>query len=346
VDAVVNNRSGRFVFDTGTTESYFDAGAENLLTASYTRTVHEGQPANAPIYALNKITIGGAELKTRSWLITRSDIIKQVKSEGYDGILGTRVFEGYWCELSFSKNKIILRKERDENFTGHAPAIILNKYNADFHIPVTIDNEVFYFNVDTGVHEGIYFPDGVTRFKTAAEYREVLSDEEVPQYHLVKTGSIQILDETYNGVSILTNSFLASRWDDASYNDMGLIGIAFLKYYDLLFDFTDLRRGKTTGLYYEPNTPAEKRDYGFYGFIKEAPEFGVLNIGETNGGIFIRSVLTDSAAYRVFGLRPGTVIAEINGRNVEALTGEGLFSAAVESVTVVEDGGRRTISGL
>jgi hypothetical protein len=343
VDAVVNGRGGSFVFDTGTTESYFDVSADNLLTVAYTKTVYEGQSADALIYALNRITVGGVELKTRSWLITRSDIIKRVKNEGYDGILGTRVFEGYWCELSFSKNKIILHNEKNEYFSGHSPAIILNRYNADFHIPVTIDDQVFYFNVDTGVHEAIYFPDGLTRFKTADAYREVVSDEEVPLYHLVKTGSIQILDEVYNDVSILTNSFLAARWNDDSYNDMGLLGIAFLKYYDLLFDFKDLRRGKTTGLYFEPNTPLEKRDYGFYSFIKAAPEFGVLNTGETNGGFFIRSVIKDSAAYRDFGLRPGTVITKINGGTAGGLSKNGFFPAVIDSVTILEDGVERTI---
>jgi len=38
VDAVVNGRSGSFVFDTGTTESYFDVDANNLLPVAYTKT--------------------------------------------------------------------------------------------------------------------------------------------------------------------------------------------------------------------------------------------------------------------------------------------------------------------
>jgi hypothetical protein len=293
------------------------------------------------IYALNRIVFGDLELKTRSWLITRSDILNSVKNEGYDGILGTRIFEGYWCELSFSKNKIILHKEKPEYFTGYTPAMILNRYNADFHIPVTIDNRVFYFNIDTGVHNGIYFPGGITQFKEANEYRRILSDEEVTRYNLVKTGSINILDETYQDLSVMTNSFLAVRWDDASYNDIGLLGIAFLKYYDLLFDFRELRKGKTTGLYYKPNTPLDERDYGSYSFIEAAPEFGVLNTGEGNEGIFIRSLLEDSAAYNDFGLRPGTIVTKINGRPVEHAD---LFHAVIDSVTVLEDGKERTIS--
>jgi hypothetical protein len=207
-----------------------------------------------------------------------------------------------------------------------------------------VDDRVFYFNIDTGVHNGIYFPGGITQFKEADEYRQILSDEEAAQYHLVKTGSISILDETYTGMSVMTNSFLAVRWDDASYNDIGLLGIAFLKYYDLLFDFRELRKGKTTGLYYEPNTPLEKRDYGFFSFIKAAPEFGVLNTGESNEGVFIRSLLKDSAAYNDFGLRPGTIVTKINGKPVEEMSGDSLFRAAINSVTILENGKEQTIS--
>jgi hypothetical protein len=340
LDAAINGRKGSFVFDSGATESYFDVSAANLFPVSYTKTTYEGLPENALIYALNRVTFDSLVLKTRSWLITRSDILNSVKNEGYDGILGTGVFEGYWCELSFSKNKIILHREKPEYFTGYVPAMILNRYNADFHIPVTVDGRVFYFNIDTGVHHGLYFPDGITQFKEANEYRQILSDEEVTRYHLVKTGSINILDETYQGLSVMTNSFLAERWDDVSYNDMGLLGIAFLKHYDFLFDFRELRKGKTTGLYYEPNTPLEKRDYGFFSFIKEAPEFGVLNVGESSEGVFIRSLLEDSAAYNDFGLRPGTIVTKINGLPVKDIEP---FHTAIDSLTVFEDGKERTV---
>jgi hypothetical protein len=344
LDAGINGKKGRFVFDTGTTESYFDIDTANLLPVSYTKIVYEGRPVTALIYALNRITLGGTELKTRSWLITRSDILDSVKKEGYDGVLGIRIFEGYWCELSFSKNKIILHTEKPEYFASHIPALILNRYNADFHIPLTIDDRIFYFNLDTGVHDGIYFPDGITQFKKVDEYWKILSDEEVSQYHLVKTGSVHILDETYRGVSVMTNSFLAKRWNDASYNDIGLLGIAFLKYYDFLFDFRELRKGKTTGLYYEPNTPIKERNYGFFSFIEAPPEFGVLNFGETNNGIFIRSVLQDSSAYDVFRLRPGTVVTKINGVPVDDLPRDGLFDRVIVSVTALEDGRERTIA--
>jgi hypothetical protein len=57
-------------------------------------------------------------------MINRSDIITKTKKEGYDGILGTRIFEGYWCELSFSKKKIILQKEKPNYYINYMPVKI------------------------------------------------------------------------------------------------------------------------------------------------------------------------------------------------------------------------------
>jgi hypothetical protein len=300
------------------------------------------------VYNLNRITFGDVVLKTHSWVIKHSDSITKRKNEGYDGILGSRVFEGYWCELSFSKNKIILYKERPEHFTNFSPVKILSEYDADFYIPTIIDGKTFYLNVDTGMPWAISFPDGLVKIKKSNEYREIVSDEEAGAYHLVKTDSIHILDETYTGLSVMTNSIIAARRNgDDAYNDLGLLGIDFLRYYDFLFDYKNLREGKSAGLYYEPNTPLENRNYGFFSFIKEAPEFGVLNFGMDKSGIIIRSILKDSVAYELCNFRPGTTITKINGRPVAEISPEELtdssFYLTVENYTILENNMERTI---
>ncbi|GHU84470.1 hypothetical protein FACS189473_1930 [Spirochaetia bacterium] len=155
----------------------------------------------------------------------------------------------------------------------------MNKYNADFFIPVIIDGETFYLDIDTGDPYGIYFPDSITRIKKTDEYQEIISDERVTdKYHLVKTGSITILDETYTGLSVMTNS-IYSVGTDPVYSDLGILGL------DFLFDYRDLREGKASGLYFEPNTPIAERNYGFFSFIKNVPEFGILNFGFNEKGL-------------------------------------------------------------
>lgn len=270
IDATINQRKGKFVFDTGSTESYLDIKVNNLRRAGYTITQYEGQPFATNYYSLNKIMFGDIKVKTRSYVINRSDVLTRCQNEGYNGILGALTFEGYWCELSFSKSKIILHKEKPDYFTKHSEVMILNKYNTDFFIPVKIDNEMFYFDIDTGAPAGLYFPDGLIRIKNRDEYQEVISNDPVDTYHLVKTGSITILDETYTDMSVMTNSPYSARADKA-YHDFGLLGIDFLKNYDFLFDFRDLREGKSTGLYFKPILPVNKRNYGVYSFIHCCP---------------------------------------------------------------------------
>ncbi|MDR2477979.1 MAG: hypothetical protein LBD48_01555 [Treponema sp.] len=157
---------------------------------------YRGKQTVVPAYKLNEITLAGVKLKTHSWVINRSDFITGIGEEGFDGILGARVFEGYWCELSFSKSKIILRKEKPNHFTHFSPVKILNKYNADFFIPVVIDGNIFYFDIDTGQPSGILAPKGLIKEKNPGQYRQVLSvkDGSGPtEYNIVETGSIKIL---------------------------------------------------------------------------------------------------------------------------------------------------------
>jgi hypothetical protein len=349
IDAIINGKKGRFTFDTGATESYLDINVRNLLFTSYTTTMYNGKPKKVLIYHLNKITFGETELKTKSWVINRSDILINKKEEGYDGVLGNRVFEGYWCELSFSKSKIILHKEKPEYFINYSPVIIENKFDADFYVPVVIDDKVFHFNVDTGLFHAIYFPDGIIKFKASNEYQEVLSLEDVNQYHIVKISTIQLFDEIYTDAIVLTNSFLAKRRNNNQYfNDRGLLGLDFLKYYDLLFDYKELRKGKTTGMYYKSNTPLDKRNYGFFSFLKEVPQFGVLNFTIVNSELTIVSVIKESLAYTVFGLRPGTTITKINGKPITEFSRDELlessFYLTVDNYTILENNNERIIT--
>lgn len=348
IEADVHGKKGRFVFDTGTTESYVDVSAKNLFPSGYCWTQYNSHSKLAFVYALNKITVGGTEIHTRSWLINRSDIITKRLKEGYDGLLGTRIFEGYWCELAFSKNKIILYKEKPDHFTMHTPVTIPNKYDADFYIPVVIDGREYYFDVDTGAPNAIYHPDGIIAFKKADEYSVVLADEEIKEYHIIKTNSIRIFDETYDNMSVISNSVLAKRHNyKAPYNERGLLGLNFLKYYDFLFDYRELYKGKSTGLYYKPNTPLEDRNYGFFSFLKKVPEFGVLNFGIDDSGLIIISVIQGSLAYEPGGLRPGMVITKVNGKPVNEYTMEEVrepdFYLRVTDYTVLENGIERTI---
>jgi hypothetical protein len=64
------------------------------------------------IYNLNEITINNVKLKINSMIMSETSHLKKLSNlEKIDGILGSTIFAGYWCELSFSQQKIILHDE-------------------------------------------------------------------------------------------------------------------------------------------------------------------------------------------------------------------------------------------
>ena len=347
LEAVVNGQKGRFIFDSGVMISLINISARNLFPAGYTKREINEKLKTVFVYALNKIYFRDRVVKARSWLINRSDMLTYInETEGYDGILGIRTFEGYWCELSFSKQSIVLHKEKPQSYLNYLPLKVLSKFDA-LYMPIIIDNTVFYMNIDTGLQSGILFPNDVIKQKNNNECREIVSNEEVERYYLVKTGSIKILDETYNNMSIMTNSYSAQRRNYVSHNDMGLIGVNFLKYYDLLFDYRELRKGKTTGMYYKPIVPLSERDYGFYSFLKDVPEPGILDFYLSDSGLEIISIIKDSLVYTNYGLRPGTVITKVNNRSISNFTKEELldplFYQRVTEFSILDEGHEKTI---
>jgi hypothetical protein len=286
-------------------------------------------------------------LRTNSTVINRSDFIRTSQSEGFDGILGARSFEGYWCEISFSKNKIILHREKPDTYSEYTPVeMLLGKDNALFFIPVTIDEEEYYFLIDTGAPNGIYFPSGIIKNKGPDDYTEVLSNYRSGDHYLVRIGSVKILDEIFADKLVMTNAFISSRDSDGIDKSLGVLGLSLLEYYGLLLDYTKLLEGETTGMYYRPNRPLQRRNYGLIGFMEEAPEFGILVFNSTIGGLYIISIIKDSIGNAIYGLEPGVIFARINGRPVSgflwAELTDPLFYQGIHDYTVIIDGLEQT----
>ncbi len=348
VEATIDQQAKRFVFDTGATESYLDISVENLKPEGITITKVNGEQSTVQYYQLNQITFGDNTIKTKSWVINSSDLLRQSQNDGFDGILGAMTFEGYWCELSFSKMMIILHKQKPRDYKNHCPAkILFGKYNADFFIPVLIDGITYYFDIDTGAPYGICFPERLFQERQSNEYYEVISDDnKINKYYLIKTNSVEILNDIYLQKYVMTNSLYSIR-DDEVYKGLGVLGIDFLKYYDFLLDYRKLNKGKTTGLYYRPNTPLRNRNYGIYGFINEVPSFGVLNNNLNPEGFRVHRIIKDSIAYKDFYLRPGMIVTKINGKQINAFEqseiSAPLFYMNIKNYTFETNGIEQTI---
>jgi hypothetical protein len=98
---------------------------------------------------------------------------------------------------------------------------------------------------------------------------------------------------------VLTNSPYSDKTDGR-----GLLGIDFLKYYDFLFDYRDLRKGQAAGFYLEPNTSLEERDYGIYSFIKGEPQNGVLTVSNGEMGFTLNRINKRQYGIRYFQSAP------------------------------------------
>ncbi|MDR2176955.1 MAG: hypothetical protein LBP20_02805 [Treponema sp.] len=97
-----------------------------------------------------------------------------------------------------------------------------------------VDDIDYYFDIDTGLYLGLLFSNAVMEAEKERDYREIESNEESGNYYITKLDTVTILDETYNDVYVMTNSYIAA-WKGKTFNDKGILGVEFLKYYDFLF---------------------------------------------------------------------------------------------------------------
>jgi len=359
LEAVIDGRAGRFAWDNAANFSIIP-GARSRPERWYRYTVVGGEQTLVPFYQIDSIRFGNIDVRAQSWFI---NIVNDFAGRGtvalgFDGMLGNGIFNGFWVELSFSRNEIVLHREKPAHFanTSHAPLKSMLEITGErtdrFYLPVDIDGEKFLMLFDTGAwFHAFAFPNGIANNTSPDNVRRITSNREPWDYYLVQTNSITILDRTYHDKLIMTNSWLAPRRERTAtireFDDVGLIGINFMRHYDFLFDHRDLVNGITEGMFFIPITPPAERNYGFFSFLTEAPEFGILNFWSTYMGLMITSILMDSPAYTTFGLRLGSIIAKINGESVHNFSRAELlaplFFQRVTSFSVLDEGGGETL---
>ena len=331
LEATINRRTGRFFWDSGANFSIFP-GARSHSERGYHYTVIRGERILVPFYLLESVRFGNNDVRAQSLIIRQINDFagRTAVQQGLDGMLGNCIFNGFWLELAFSRNEIVLHREKPAHFANasHAPLRSMQDLgrvsDRRLYLPVEIDNKEFHMLIDTGVWYSLAFPRDIVNYKNPDDVRQIASRLIPWSYYLVRTDSVTILDRTYQDKMIMTNSHITMRVEDITgardFTDIGVVGNAFLRYFDFLIDYRNLWDGISEGMFFIPITPPEYRNYGFFSFLTEAPEFGLLNLRMGLRGLDVMSILTDSPAYITFGLRPGSIITRINGESVRSFS--------------------------
>jgi hypothetical protein len=287
--------------------------------------------------------------------MSRAEELESIlKNEGFDGILGYYIFSGYWCELSFTENKIILHKNKPEKFSNSAGGYVTRRgdpcltININGAMPVT-------FIIDTGIPYAFGFPKKFIQFIKPADYREILTVSVLygevlnifETHYEIPVRSISVLDDVFVDKFIITG--------DIPSDDEGLIGIEYLQYYDLLFDITFNNEPKSNWhlweLYYIPRFPdLDKNTLEFYYMRNTKPRIGVTHIFSEQGMSLIR-IWKPSIAHDEYALMPGMAITHINGVFLNSIANDEvsqLFSKMADDdnceITIIDlDNRERTV---
>jgi hypothetical protein len=326
VNAKVNGKSGKLYWDTGSVFSLFDCDfdASNFAFKGVMAFYFEN-PEEVDFYYLPEIIIDGVRLKGVS-VITRTTAnlrSRTLEPEGLDGILGINVFAGYWCELSFSKKKIILHEKKPAHFERFVPVRLEDNY---FRISIDIDEKQSPFIIDTGAQE-MYFPPSVILGKAKNEYEKILFPIRAQDIYLVKTNKISIFDDIFENKAVITDSIF--RLDESGHisSTRGLLGIEFLKNYDMLFDFTT-QPYSTSGLYYK-HIHTERDEKKLFplekAWVERILESGIYSVYRTPEGITL-GIVEGSFLNKEYSITERTVITKIDGKPVQEISDRDMWN--------------------
>jgi len=315
-------------------------------------TVIQGERTIVPFYLLESVRFGNHDVRAESLIIRQINDFggRTAVQRGLDGMLGNCIFNGYWLELSFYRNEIVLWREKPIHFANasHAPLRSMQDLRREsdrrLYLPIDVNDREFHLLIDTGVWYSFGFPGDIVNYKDSDDVKQIVSTVNPWNYQLVRTSAISILDRTYHDKFILTNSHITQRVEDIAgvreFTDIGVIGLGFMRYYDFLIDYRDLWYGISDGMFFIPITPQEERNYVFPSFFSEKPEFGIVRFMMGFRGLQVISILTDSPAYINFGLRPGSIITRVKGEPIRNFSRQELldpqFFQRATDITVLD----------
>ena len=325
--ATVNGVEGRFMWDTGAFDSHtFSAASLENLTPMPNRN----PPSIRSYYIENGIVINGQIIRSKSIInyipshvLRKWDNIAQYLTDnGFDGILGLAMFNGYWAEVSFSTSNIILHRRRPQGFTDFASArtTFRGLYYDQGRVFVTgiIDSVPVDFLLDTGVRDKVRFPYSILGYLGRNDYRKVLTLQET--FFEFSTRSLSLMGNVFYDQTLGADYWTESVVDKGE----AILGLDFLQRYDFLFNLRTLNpRRERTRLYYRqlsfiPNMEMTGTE-GLLFWADFSPLYEIIDpsgiIAVQEEGFFeVLFAISPGFAHDELGLMPGMLITAINGQ--------------------------------
>ena len=349
--AEVNGVKGRFMWDTGSFDSQTlnSTSLENLtpLPRIRNRTTTERR-----YYIENGIVINEQIIRSRSIINyfhshpspNMEKMAQSLLEEGFDGILGIAMFNGWWVEVSFTTNNIILHRQKPVGFYNYAPARttfrgLYRNPNGRFFVTGIVDDMPIDFWVDTGSPGTFNFPHSMREILGTGYRKTLLWRERI--FYEICTSNISLMGDVFLDKAIATCNW--ADWFAETESTQAILGMDFLQRYDLLFDMRTLNpRRERTRLYYrqrpeKANTEPFLRSI----FASISEPFGLrLESQEEGRWLWVSAVTSPGFAHDELGLMPGMTITAINGQPITGADRTQLY----DFLSYLKDGGHGELS--
>ncbi len=302
INIEINKKTYCFLFDTGMGITLLSDDLKKEMPLKTTKTNFEATDGNNikgnhRIYLLKKMKVGGKKIKNAPIFFTDISHIKNRICKDIDGILGASAMSIYIWSIDFDKKEISITRKKDiipknsieipflwEGLVPHWRTLIRKD-----SINLIFDTG---FNGNFSIHSKHYDKIKDNRFLKAEGRTSIsmYSDKNISAEYC-DTMDIQ-----------LANHYFKSCFVSSSDNCSNLVGMGFLKNYNITLDFFD----KT--IYLQPNSNQDK----------SILHFGIAIYQEDNQLKVIKKYDIEPTK----GLQLGDVIYSVNGIDTRKLNQE------------------------
>lgn len=298
LEAVVNGKFGRYLFDTGSPISYTNVALDNYKLNKKEKIAFWEETETVSIYSVPSIKIGGQTFSGEFNITNTLPVLKTfLKQQYFSGVLGLDVFKGYWCKISIPDRKIYLSKTMFKNSGKKFPCSFRQGY---LETQLEIDGKNKSFIIDTIYPAAVGFSNSAISEFEDKKVKELYGYPK-PMY-VISLDEIKLGNYKKKNIYTYTNSPFSNN----GFITQNVIGINFLRGFDFTVDLTNYKQNDSTTLLWK------KRflNYPYYFNQRYITETGIWFYTTLDN--IITATEKDSFV-DVNGIKPGDKIVKING---------------------------------